>query len=139
MVGPSSTTAGSRVVGSALCARRRVAPRVEGWELSEESEEGVVERQPAVSRRASQAATASGWLPEDRREAVHHLGLERNGTFGIEIAVEVAPGFDAVDHLDAADFDHSVAGIRAESSGFGVEDDFPHGKAMNRRQGRDKR
>jgi hypothetical protein len=55
------------------------------------------------------------------------FGLDRHVPAGIEIAMEVAPGFDPVEHFNAADFDHAVAGIGAQPGGFGVEDDFPHG------------
>ena len=40
------------------------------------------------------------------------LGLERHVAVGIEISVEVAAGFDPVEHLDAADLDHPVAADR---------------------------
>ena len=48
------------------------------------------------------------------------------GAVGIEIAMEMAPGLDPPDHLDAADLDHAVAARGAQARGFGVEDDFAH-------------
>ena len=63
---------------------------------------------------------------EDARQAVHLLRFERHVALGIEVGVEMAAGFDAVDDLDAADLDHPVAAGRIEPGGFGVENDFPH-------------
>ena len=65
---------------------------------------------------------------EDRCEAVDRFGLARHVALGIEISVEVPAGLDAVEHLDAADLDHAVAAGRVEPGGFGVENDFPHGR-----------
>ena len=31
-----------------------------------------------------------------------------------------------IDHLNTANFDHSVAGLRIKTSGFCIEDDFTH-------------
>ena len=41
--------------------------------------------------------------------------------------MKMPAGLDAVDDLDAADLDHSVAAQRVQSGGFSVEDDFAHG------------
>src|ERR1700746_1749689 len=37
-------------------------------------------------------------------------------------------GRHAVENLDTADFDQPVAAQRVEASGFGIENDFAHGK-----------
>ncbi len=42
------------------------------------------------------------------RKPVHGLGLGRHIAFGIVIGVEGGAGFDPVDHLDTADFNHPV-------------------------------
>src|SRR3546814_15668005 len=42
------------------------------------------------------------------------------------ISVEGAPGFDAVDHFDAADLHQPVAAAEAEPRSFSIEDAFTH-------------
>ena len=51
---------------------------------------------------------------EDVAQPVDCFGFGRHRPFGIEISVEVAAGFDPVENLDAADFDHPVAAGRVE-------------------------
>ena len=68
---------------------------------------------------------------EDRGQAVHRLGFERHVALGIEIAVEMPAGFDAVEDLDAADLDHAVAADRVEPGRLGIEHDLPHGRNLS--------
>src|SRR5205809_3293195 len=95
-----------------------------------EVEAGIVRDQRTVLDEIEQLLGSVGEQrlvrQEDGRKAVHHLRLERHVAFGVEIAMEVPPGLDAIDDLDAADLDHAVASKRIETRGFGVEDDFPH-------------
>ena len=60
----------------------------------------------------------------------------RHWPIGIEVAVEMATGFDPADHLDAADFDYAVAAAR-KSRGLRVEDNFAHGFLKHPSAGRD--
>ena len=81
------------------------------------------------SSSSSQRSSKAGLVgQEDVAEAVHRLGLARHRPAGIEIGVEGAAGLDPVEHLDAADFDHPVAVLRAEAGGLGIENDFAHGR-----------
>src|SRR5689334_1928335 len=59
-------------------------------------------------------------------EPVHFLRLERHVPLGVEVAMEVAAGFDAVEHLDATDFDDAVPAHRVQTSGLGVENNLTH-------------
>ena len=45
---------------------------------------------------------------------------------GVEIGVEVPPGLDPVDHLDAADLHHAIAAARIEAGCLSIENHFPH-------------
>jgi hypothetical protein len=59
-------------------------------------------------------------------EAVDLLGFHRHRPVRVEIGVEGAAGGHAIDQLDAADLDHSVARPGVEPGGFGIEYDLPH-------------
>src|SRR4051812_32836376 len=63
---------------------------------------------------------------EEVGEPMHFLRFERHVAFGVEVAVEVPPGLDAVEHLDAADLDDPVAAHRVQSRRLGIENDFAH-------------
>src|SRR6185437_8437948 len=63
---------------------------------------------------------------ECRRQAMHHFRLERHVALGEKISMEMAAGFDAVEHLDTADFDHSVTAAWIEARRLRIEHDFPH-------------
>ena len=63
-------------------------------------------------------------------EPVDGLGIARHLALGIEVSVEVAAGFDAVEDLDAADLDHAVAALGIDAGGFGVEHDLAHGSCL---------
>ncbi len=56
------------------------------------------------------------------------FGARRHVAFGIVIGVEGLTGRDEIDHFYAADLDHSVAGFRVQSGGFGIENDFTHSR-----------
>src|SRR3546814_8262976 len=55
------------------------------------------------------------------------------------ISVEGAPGFDAVDHFDAADLHQPVAAAEAEPRRFSIEDDFTHSDTIAPKPPRGKR
>jgi hypothetical protein len=107
-----------------------------------EVEAGVVRDQRAVADEFEQvlgALTEPRLVrQEDVGQPVDGLGLARHRPLGIEIGVEVAAGLHSVEHLDAADLDHSVAAGRIEPRGLGVEDDFPHRILIAPRRVRDK-
>ena len=63
-------------------------------------------------------------LQEIDGEAVHGDGVRMDIALGIEIAVELAAGWDAVDDLDAAELDQAIAAGRVEARGLGVEHDL---------------
>src|SRR3546814_19256168 len=55
------------------------------------------------------------------------------------ISVEGAPGFDAVDHFDAADLHQPVAAAEADPRRFSIEDDFTHSDTIAPKPPRGKR
>jgi hypothetical protein len=63
-------------------------------------------------------------------ESVHVLRAGRHHHLGIEVGVEGAARGDHVHELDAADFDHAMAGQRIEAGRFGIEDDLAHSKNL---------
>ena len=63
-------------------------------------------------------------LQEVHGQAVHGDGVGMDVALGIEVAVELAAGGNAVDDLDAAEFDQAVAAGGVEAGGFGVEHDL---------------
>ena len=54
------------------------------------------------------------------------LGLSRNVALGIDKAMKFAARRNAVENLDATDFDQPVALFRIEASRFRVENDLAH-------------
>jgi len=66
-------------------------------------------------------------LEEVEAEPVHLERRVRHIAFGIEVAVEGAAGWKAIDQLDAADLDQAVARVGVEPRGLGVEYDLAHG------------
>src|SRR5205814_2957224 len=63
-------------------------------------------------------------LEELGREAVHVDRVAVNVALGIEVAVELEAGGDAVDDLDAAELDQPVAFVGVEPRRLGVDDDL---------------
>ena len=63
---------------------------------------------------------------EEVRQAVNRLCLGRHWSKRIEVGVEMTAGLDPVDHLNAADLDHSVSACRIQSCRLGVKNDFAH-------------
>ena len=49
---------------------------------------------------------------ENGAEAMNRFGIARHLALRIEIGMEMPAGFNAIEHLDAADFDHPVAAGR---------------------------
>ena len=60
------------------------------------------------------------------RQPVNGEGFRRHIPVGIEIGVKRRAGRDAVEQLDAADFDEAMTLVGIQPGGFGVEDDFAH-------------
>src|SRR6185369_2946405 len=60
------------------------------------------------------------------RNAVDVLGLNGDVALGIDETMKLAAGRNAVEDLDATDFDQSVALFRIEASRFRVENDLAH-------------
>ena len=58
------------------------------------------------------------------REAVHGDRFRMDVALGVDVAVELAAGGDAVDDLDAADLDQPVTAQRIEARRLGVENDL---------------
>ena len=54
------------------------------------------------------------------------LGLSRNVALRIDEAMEFAARRNAIEDLDATDFDQPVALLRIEARRFGVENDLAH-------------
>ncbi len=63
-------------------------------------------------------------LEEVRRQAVNVEGLERHVAFRVEIGVKRQSGGNAIQQLDAADFDQAVGLSGIKTGGFGIENDF---------------
>ena len=60
------------------------------------------------------------------REAVNLLRPVRHVAFGIEIGMKEFPGRHMVEELDATKLDQTMAILRREAGGFGIENDFAH-------------
>ena len=57
---------------------------------------------------------------------MNRFGGLRHVTLGIVIGVERLSGWNAIDHLNAADLDHPVARFGVKTGGFSIKNDFPH-------------
>src|SRR5580693_6685700 len=93
-------------------------------------ESGIVDDQRRVAEEGDQVVHDFGKeslvLEELIIEAVNRKRFRRHAALGVEIAVERLARGDAVDELDAADFDHAVPGKRIKAGGFGIEHDLAH-------------
>ena len=81
-----------------------------------EIEAGIVSDQRAVAQEFQQFV---GKFSEQRllrqkrfAQSMNCLGRARHGSFGIEIGVKAVPGGHEIDHLDTADLDHAIPGLR---------------------------
>ena len=63
-------------------------------------------------------------LQEIAGQAVHRYGVAVDVALGIEIAVKLAAGRDAVDDLDAAELDQAIPVGVVEARGLRVDDDL---------------
>ena len=95
-----------------------------------EIELGVVDDQHRIAEEGEQVVHHRAEQRLVREELIGQtMDLERAGRhlpLGIDVSVVRRAGRDVVDQLDAADLDDTVAALRVETGGFGVEDDFAH-------------
>ena len=59
-------------------------------------------------------------------QAVNFKSLFGHVAFGIEVAVKSLPGREAIDELDAADFDQTIPLNGIKPGGLGIENDLAH-------------
>lgn len=93
-------------------------------------ERGVVDHQRGVADELQKLVgdLVEQWFrrQEFGRQSVHRERFRRHVPFRVDVDVKGLPRRHAVEDLDAADFDESVAAERIEAGRFGVEDDFAH-------------
>src|SRR6185437_6142526 len=65
-------------------------------------------------------------------EPVHSQSFRRYQAFRIDVPMERLPGRHAIEYLDAADLDQTVAAQGIKPCGFCIENDFAH--QMDRRR-----
>ena len=51
------------------------------------------------------------------------------GALRVQVEMQVVAGQAPVQHLDAADLDHTIAGLGAQAGRFGVQEDLAHASA----------